>query len=86
MNLTRDARLLLVMTAQVVLSAVYIGGYFWVLREFMTGAVKVPADYKELFSGLLGVLTAGVGIILSFWFQRVRSSMDTAPPPKGSES
>jgi uncharacterized protein YneF (UPF0154 family) len=82
-NISRSARLLLVMTAQVVLSAVYIGGYFWVLREFMTGHVKVPGDYKELFSGLLGVLTAGVGIILSFWFQRVRSSMDSPPePPK----
>lgn len=84
MNLTRDARLLMTMTAQVILSACFVGGYFYILREFLLGNAKVPGDYKEMFSALLGVLTAGVGLILSFWFQRVRSTMDL-PPQQGTQ-
>ncbi len=72
MTLSRDVRLLLVMTAQVILSVLFIAGYFWLLIEFMRGNVRVPVDYKEMFMVLLGVLTAGVGTILSFWFQRQR--------------
>ena len=72
----RDIRLLLTMTAQVVLSAVFITGYFIILDKFITGKVKPPVEYKDMIIALLGVLTAGVGMILAFWFQRVRSSMD----------
>lgn len=71
------ARLLLVMTAQVVLSALFISGYFFLLWQFMRGNVKVPLDYKEMFIALLGVLTAGVGTILGFWFSRQR---EQSPP------
>ncbi len=71
--LARETRLLLVMTAQVVLSVLFIGGYFWLLIEFMRGNVRVPSDYKDAFVALLGVLTAGIGTILSFWFQRQRA-------------
>lgn len=72
MSISQHARLLLTMTAQVVLSALFIAGYFFLLWEFMRGNVKVPVDYKEMFIALLGVLTAGVGTILAFWFSRQR--------------
>lgn len=78
-TITANTRVLLIMTAQVVLSLAFIVGYFYLLREFMIGRVKVPADYKEMFMTLIGVLTAGVGMILSFWFQRQRESQ----PPGG---
>ena len=80
-SFSHHTRLLLVMTAQVVLSVTFIGGYFFLLYKFMGGSVFVPADYKDMFVTLLGVLTAGVGMILSFWFQRVRGSTDNANPP-----
>lgn len=64
--------MLLVMTAQVVLSAIFIAGYFYILSMFLTGRVKIPSDYKEMVMTLLGVLTAGVGLVLSYWFQRQR--------------
>jgi hypothetical protein len=74
-SFTRDTRLLLVMTAQVVLSAVFIGGYFYIISLFLKGQVKASVDYKEMVITLLGVLTAGVGMILAFWFQRTRESI-----------
>lgn len=73
-SLTANARLLLVMTAQVVLSAVFIGGYFIILHKFVTGTVQPPPEYKDMVVALLGVLTAGVGMILAYWFQRQRET------------
>jgi hypothetical protein len=69
------------MTAQVVLSGLFIAGYFFLLWEFMRGHVKVPVDYKEMFIALLGVLTAGVGTILAFWFSRQRPSDSPGTTP-----
>ena len=71
-TLTANARLLLVMTAQVVLSGVFIIGYFVILHKFVAGAVNPPPEYKDMVIALLGVLTAGVGTILAFWFSRQR--------------
>lgn len=71
-TITANVRVLLVMTAQVVLSAIFIVGYFFLLWQFMQGNVKVPVDYKEMFIALLGVLTAGVGTVLGYWFARQR--------------
>ena len=58
--------------AQIFLSAVFIGGYFLLMYQFLNGNVQVPLDYKDMFTALLGVLTAGAGTILAFWFQRSR--------------
>jgi hypothetical protein len=58
--------------AQIALSVVFIGCYFALLGAFMAGYVKVPVEYKDAFTALLGVLTAGVGQILAFWYSRQR--------------
>ena len=81
MALAHHTRVLMVMTAQVVLSGLFISGYFFLLWQFLEGNVKVPADYKDMFMTLLGVLTAGVGTILAFWFSRQRPQ--ESPPPAG---
>jgi len=60
--------------AQVLLSAIYIGGYFWTLARFLDGNVQTPEGWKEVMVAIIGSLTAGVGIILAFWFQRTRTS------------
>lgn len=62
----------LVATAQVLLSCLFLTGYFLLVYSFMSGNVRVPVDYKEAFLTLLGVLTAGVGTIMAYWFQRQR--------------
>lgn len=79
MAIAHHTRVLLVMTAQVVLSAVFIGGYFFLMWQFMKGNVKVPLDYKEMFIALLGVMTGGVGMILSYWFSRQRPQENPQP-------
>ena len=53
---------------QVVLSVVYMVGYFGVLFMFMTGRLNVPEHFASMFSGLLGVLSAAQVQIMNFWF------------------
>jgi uncharacterized membrane protein YbhN (UPF0104 family) len=62
--------------AQILLSAVFIGGYFFVLYLFLDGHVKVPPEFKDTFGTLLGVITGGVLLILNYWFARQRQSTD----------
>ena len=58
--------------AQVLITVAFLGGYWWVMREFMGGRVKVPDGYAEMFAALLGVITGNVGTIVTFWFLRQR--------------
>lgn len=53
---------------QITLSALFIGGYIWILSIFLTGNVSIPADLKSEFNIILGVMTVGVTNILQFWF------------------
>lgn len=79
MAIAHHTRVLLTMTAQVVLSALFIGGYFLLMWQFMKGNVHVPPDYKDAFLPLLGVLTAAVTGIVNYWFQRQRPQESPAP-------
>jgi hypothetical protein len=65
--------------AQIVLSGMFAIGYFTLLYEFAHGHVQVPPQLEDAFKMLLVFLTANLGTIISFWFQRQRVSMD---PPK----
>lgn len=62
--------------AQIVLSIVFISGYFFVLYAFIEGRVKVPVDWKDAMMTLLGVLTASVVQVFNYWFSRQRMSTD----------
>lgn len=66
--------------AQVTLSIVFIVGYFVTLRDFVHGNVRVPVEWKDTLQNLISLLTAGVLLILHFWFQRQRHSNDPTPP------
>lgn len=59
--------------AQVLLSVVFLTGYFIMLAVFLLGYVHVAPVWRDQIGVLLGTLTGGVGIILSFWFSRTRS-------------
>jgi len=61
-----------VIIAQILLSAIFVAEYFAVIAAFLFGFVLVPTDYKEAFMALLGVVTASVVQLLSFWFARQR--------------
>lgn len=62
--------------AQILLSAVFIVGYFLVLSAFIDGRVRVPIDWKDAVMTLLGVLTASVVQVMGYWFSRQRHSTD----------
>ncbi len=56
---------------QIVLSAVFICGYFVVLALLLTNEESLPSNNSALlgvFTTILGVLTAAVPQILNFWF------------------
>ena len=60
--------------AQIILSSVFLIGYFAMLYLFITGNVATPLDWKDTLAALLSVLTAGVLLILNYWFQRQRQT------------
>lgn len=66
---------------QAFLSFLFIGAYFFILIKFMNGGVKVPVEFKDAFTALLGVLTASVVQLMSFWFSRQRTSADPVTAP-----
>lgn len=62
--------------AQILISVLFLVGYFFLLGMFVLGLAKVDPDYKDIVNSLLSVLTAGVGGILYFWFQRSRQQQE----------
>lgn len=68
---------------QALLSIVYIVGYFYVLNLFLFGRVRVPGEYHDMMIALIGVLTSTVLTIVTFWFNRQRTSVDPHRPGNG---
>jgi len=56
------------MWPQIILSVIFIGGYFAIVGLLVTGEIVVPAEQMQIVSILIGVLTAGVANIMQFWF------------------
>lgn len=61
--------------AQIVLSVLYVAGYFVMLAMFLLGYIRTPVEWKDQLGVLIGVLTAGVMLILQFWFSRARPTV-----------
>jgi uncharacterized membrane protein len=58
--------------AQVVLSVVFIAGYFVILSKFLDGKIATPPEWKDVLTALISLLTAAVLMICQFWFSRSR--------------
>jgi len=52
---------------QITLSGIFVGGYFWLLSEIMTGQYQPTPEMETVVNVLIGVLTAGVPQVMSFW-------------------
>jgi len=65
---------------QIILSGVFIGGYFVLVYTLITGKFVVEPSQTVLVSTLIGVLTAGVANILQFWFGSSSGSKDKTKP------
>jgi len=62
------------MLPQVILSALFICGYFVIVGLFFSATLEVPMS--DAFNVLLGVITGSVPTILAFWFGSSKSSQD----------
>ena len=60
--------------AQIILTCLFLVGYFWVLTDFIHGKISVPVEWKDTLQALLSVLTAAVITIVNYWFSRQRES------------
>jgi len=56
------------MRPQMVLSTVFITGYFLILGAFFVGDIELTDSLREPFLVLIGVITASVPSIMQFWF------------------
>ncbi len=63
--------------AQVILSILFVGGYFIILSDFIHGGVHAAPEWHDAIQTLLSLLTAGVLTILHFWFNRSRPQDQT---------
>jgi hypothetical protein len=70
----------IVSLAQVVLSVVYLAGFFWLIYLFADGQIRTPIEWRDQMSIMMGALTTGVTLIVNFWFSRSRS---VEKPPSG---
>lgn len=53
---------------QVLLSVVFVGGYFTIMGLLLTGKVTVPDSLKDVVTVLIGIMSASVTAIMGFWF------------------
>ena len=56
------------MRPQIWLSTIFVGGYFALLWVLFSGAVVIDDSIRDMSNILLGVLSAGIPMILRFWF------------------
>ena len=63
---------------QIVLSSVFIIGYFIVLSFLLSGEITLPDSMKDVVVLLLGILTREVPTIMQFWFGSSSGSKDKA--------
>lgn len=66
--------------AQVILSIVFITGYFICLRDFIHGHITTPPEWKDTVTALISLLTGSVMSIISYWFSRQRESSEDKSP------
>jgi hypothetical protein len=66
--------------AQIILSVIFLAGYFWLLYDFIHGKILVSVEWKDTLQALLSVLTASVIQIMSYWFSRQRESTPPSQP------
>jgi hypothetical protein len=66
----------------VLLSAIFLAGYFYVLKQFLEGVVEVASVWRDQIGIMLGVLTGGVMIVMNFWFSRHRGQEPDRNPDK----
>lgn len=66
----KDARALarVNMVPQMILSVLFIGGYFFLVWMLFSGKVVISEELRDMANILIGVMTANIPQIMAFWF------------------
>ena len=56
------------MVPQMILSVIFIGGYFAIVYLLFSGQAKIAPEIRDVANILLGVMTGSIPTILQFWF------------------
>ena len=70
---------------QIILSAVFIGGYFFVLYGLLNGTITIQEAIKDTALLLIGLLTREVPTIMQFWFGSSMGSKDKTSALSGDK-
>jgi len=73
----KDARLLAIKTGrlpQLVLSVLFIGGYFGCAYIVFGGEVIIADNMREMAGALMGIMTLAINTIIKFWFGMIVES------------
>lgn len=61
---------------QIILSTIFIVGFFWVLGELLHGELSIPAAERDIAILLIGLIVREIPTIMQFWFGSSSSSRD----------
>ena len=61
---------------QLIISIIFILGYFYNLNILMTGGAKIDAGLEDFVKILLTILTVAIPIIIQFWLGSSSGSKD----------
>ena len=61
---------------QILLSILFIIGYFTILALFILGIVRLSVEFKDVIILLIGILTREIPTIMQFWFGSSSGSKD----------
>jgi hypothetical protein len=64
------------MWVRAILSLAFIGGYGFIVAEFMGREAEVTEPVERILIFLFGALTTGVVTIINFWFSSSQGSAD----------
>lgn len=67
---------------QIILSAMFIGGYFFVLYGLLDGEITIKDAIKDTALLLIGLLTREVPTIMQFWFGSSMGSKEKTLKPQ----
>ena len=73
----KDSRGMMIKTSmapQCTLSVIFIGGYFGLLYMLFGGHIDIDESIRDMANILIGVMTANIPQIMSFWFGSSHSS------------
>lgn len=77
----RDMAIKTTLVPQMVLSAIFITGYFILVFILFSGQIKIDDSIRDMSNILIGVMTANIPSIMQFWFgsshgSKTKSSSD----------